>query len=244
MMNHKTLIAIIFAALFFTNARAQFVGELAFIPNDCKSTGKCTLAFDFGYIDPKGVGWQAKAGLKTDGASIPSWAQPIIGGKWEQQFLRAAVIHDHYCDRNVRSRSATHRMFYDALIESGVNRGKALIMYYAVMVGSHMWVDLIEGQNCSGISKCIQSVGLNQSIPGAKIRKNEHNQLQAYRPARFEDHAVLEDISEAKKIIEEGSINTPEDVERLAKNRNPNDFFLTHGDSIRYQGQNSKHLDR
>src|SRR4051794_9685128 len=78
------------------SARAEFVGKLDFQPTGCKSKGQCELVYDFGYIDPKGVGWQAKAGLKTDGASIPPWAQLIIGGAWDGQFIRAAVIHDHY----------------------------------------------------------------------------------------------------------------------------------------------------
>lgn len=243
-MKQRFLIAVFLAAVFATNARAEFVGKLAFIPNECKSSGECTLAFDFGYIDPRGVGWQAKAGLKTDGASIPSWAQPIIGGPWEQQFLRAAVIHDHYCIRTVRTRSSTHRMFYDALIESGVNQLKALTMYYAVMVGSHMWIDLMEGRKCSGLNNCVQNINVAQTIPDSTIRKNEANQLQAYRPARFEDPAVSKDISEARTIIEGGSINSPEEVEQLVKNRNPNDFFLTHGNSISYQGPTSKLPDR
>jgi hypothetical protein len=126
-------------------ALAEFVGTLSFKPIDCKATGQCELAYDFGYIDPNRVGWQAKAGLKTDGASIPPWAQPIIGGPWEEQFIRAAVIHDWYCIRTVRTRRATHQMFYSALIEGGVSRPKALTMYYAVTVGSHMWVKLMEG---------------------------------------------------------------------------------------------------
>jgi len=123
-------------------ARAEFIGKLEFKPAGCKSAGQCELVFDFGYIEPGGYGWQAKAGLKTDGASIPSWAQPIIGGAWDAEYIRAAVIHDHYCIRTVRPRTATHRMFYNALIESGVDRPKALVMYYAVMVGSHMWINL------------------------------------------------------------------------------------------------------
>lgn len=243
-MKHGFMTVLFLAAVFSTSARAEFVGELGFIPNECKGSGECTLAFDFGYIDPRGVGWQAKAGLKTDGASIPSWAQPIIGGPWEQQFLPAAVIHDHYCIRTVRTRSSTHRMFYDALIESGVNRFKALTMYYAVMVGSHMWIDLIEGHKCSGLNNCIQNINVTQTIPGSTIRRNEAFQLQAYRPARFEDPAVSKDISEARTIIEGGSINSPEEVEQLAKNRNPNDFFLTHSDSINYQGPTSNLPDR
>ena len=81
------------------------------------------------------TGWQASAGLITDGASIPRWAQPFVGGAWDKQFIRAAVIHDWYCIRTVRARRATHRMFYDALIESNVSRANALTMYYAVLVG-------------------------------------------------------------------------------------------------------------
>jgi hypothetical protein len=243
-MKQRFLIAACFTALFATDAQAEFIGKLEFTPTGCKNTGECKLVFDFGYIDPRGVGWQAKAGLKTDGASIPSWAQPIIGGAWDEQFLRAAVIHDHYCIRTVRTRSSTHRMFYDALIESGVTRIKALTMYYAVTVGSHMWINLMEGQKCSGIKNCIQSVNAAQTIPGSSIRKNEADELQAFRPARFGDPAVSKDISEAQIIIEGGSINSPEEVERLAKIRNPNDFFLTHGDSISYQGPTSNLSDR
>lgn len=243
-MKQRFWIAVCLAAVFATNARAEFVGKLEFIPAECHSSGECKLAFDFGYIDPRGVGWQAKAGLKTDGASIPSWAQPIIGGAWEEQFLRAAVIHDHYCIRTVRTRSSTHRMFYNALIESGVDQPKALAMYYAVMVGSHMWINLIEGDNCSGLTNCVQNTRAAQTIPGSTIRKNEANELQAYRPARFGDPAVSRDISEARIIIEGGSVNSPEEVERLAKNRNPNDFFLIHGDSIGYQGPTSNLYDR
>jgi hypothetical protein len=220
-------------------ARAEFVGTLEFKPSGCSSAGQCELVYDFGYIDPKGIGWQAKAGLETDGASIPPWAQPIIGDAWEKQFIKAAVIHDHYCVRTVRSRSATHRMFYDALIESGVNRAKALVMYYAVIVGSHMWIDLMEGRPCTGIGNCIQDTNAPQQIPGAAIRKNDANTLQAYRPPRFMQPEVARDILEARVIIEAGSISNPDDVEKLALHRNPDDFFLKHGDSVSYQGPSS-----
>jgi hypothetical protein len=226
-------------------AQAEFVGRLGFQPAGCKSTGQCELVYDFGYIDPKGVGWQAKAGLKTDGASRPPWAQSIIGGAWDGEFIQAAVIHDHYCERTVKPRTATHRMFYDALIESGVSKAKALAMYYAVMVGSHMWISLMEGQPCSGMSNCIRSRPPSQVvIPGASIRPNPIGELQAYRPPRFDDPAVMQDIREAQKIIEAGSANAPEEVEQLAKRRNPADFFLIYGDSVRYQGPSSKLPDQ
>lgn len=228
---------LVFASIL--SARAEFVGKLDFQPAGCKSKGLCELTNDFGYIDPKGVGWQAKAGLKTDGASIPLWAELIIGGAWDDEFIRAAIIHDHYCERTVRLRTATHRMFYDALIESGVLQAKALAMYYAVMVGSHMWINLMEGQPCPGMGNCIRSRPSQSIIPGASIRSNPSGELQAYRPPRFDDPAVIQDIREAQKIIEAGSVKAPEEVEQLAKRRNPSDFFLAHGDSVRFQGPGS-----
>src|SRR4051812_4735522 len=91
-------------------AYSEFVGELEFKPAGCQAAGQCELVYDFGYIGPSRLGWQAKAGLVTDGASIPSWAQFIIGGAWEKEFIKAAVIHDWYCIRTVRTRRATHRM--------------------------------------------------------------------------------------------------------------------------------------
>ncbi|WP_065754075.1 DUF1353 domain-containing protein [Bradyrhizobium paxllaeri] len=238
----RTLVAAILLVLFSAvSARAEFVGKLEFQPSGCKSAGQCVLVNDFGYIDPKGVGWQAKAGLKTDGASIPPWAQLIIGGAWDNEFIRAAVIHDHYCERTVRPRTTTHRMFYDALIESGVSQAKALVMYYAVTVGSHMWISLMEGQSCPNMSNCVRSRPPGQAvIPDASIRPNQIGELQAYRPPRFDDPVVIQDIQAAQKIIEAGSLKAPEEVEQLAKRRNPSDFFLTHGDSVRYEGPSSK----
>lgn len=234
---------IVFTAL-GSHARAEFVGTLQFKPVACEKNGQCELVYDFSYIDPKGIGWQASAGLKTDGASIPRWAQPFIGGAWDSQFIRAAVIHDWYCIRTVRARRATHRMFYDALVESGVNRAKALTMYYAVLVGSHMWIDLMEGRPCAGLEKCVQNVGGRVSIPGAVIKKNESGDLVAYRKPQFEDPAIAKDIAAASSIIEGGSIDSPDDVEALARARHPNDFFLSNGDAIFYQGPSSKYPDR
>src|SRR5689334_10444439 len=79
-------------------AHADFVGSLVLSPTGCESTGHCELGADFGFIDPKGVGWQAAKGLITDGASIPPWAQPIVGKPFDESFVKAAIIHDHYCD--------------------------------------------------------------------------------------------------------------------------------------------------
>lgn len=222
-------------------ASADFVGRLELAPADCQSSGKCRLVYDFGYYDPGGIGWQAKAGDITDGASIPTLAQPFIGGPWDKSFIRAAVLHDHYCDRTVRERTQTHRMFYDALIESGVSRVKAGVMYYAVLVGSHMWVKLMEGEPCSGMKICIRNVGGSLSIPGATIRTNAAGQKEAYRPPRFDDPAVRKDIDDAGALIMTGNFENSAAIEALAKQRNPTDFFLNNGDWVAYEDPSSKY---
>ena len=241
----KSILTLALAILIYSPpASAEFIGKLEFEPADCEAAGQCALVYHFGYIDPNRLGWQAKAGLNTDGASIPSWAQPIIGGSWDKQFIRAAVIHDWYCIRAVRTRRATHRMFYDALIESGVPRAKALSMYYAVIVGSHMWINLIEGQQCHGIDNCIQSVNGSLQVPDAVVRKNGNGDLQAYRAPRFQRPDIAKDIAEADIIIEAGSIDGPDAVDALAMSRHPNDFFLMNGDAMSYEGPSSKYPDR
>jgi hypothetical protein len=82
--------------VFSPSANAEFVGELKFTPAGCEAKEDCKLVYDFGYIDPKGIGWLTIAGDETDGASIPKWAQPFIGKPFEKAFIKAAVIHDHY----------------------------------------------------------------------------------------------------------------------------------------------------
>lgn len=180
----------------------------------------------------------------TDGASIPGWARLIIGGAWEKQFVRAAVIHDWYCIRTVRTRRMTHRMFYNALIEGGVTRSKALAMYYGVVVGSHMWISLIEGRPCNGLENCVQNVNGSVQIPDTVVKKNDNGDLVAYRASRFGNPDIAKDILDASTIIESGLIDNPDDVDALALSRHPNDFFLIYGDSIVYQGPSSKYPDR
>jgi hypothetical protein len=93
----------------------------------------------FEYIDSSNVTWRAEKGLVTDGASIPQVFWSIVGGPFEGQYRRAAIIHDYYCDHKYRSSDRTHRVFYDAMITDGVNSVKAKLMYYAVLRFGPSW---------------------------------------------------------------------------------------------------------
>ena len=153
-------------------ARAEFVGALEFTPVGCESAGQCKLAFDFGYVDTKGIGWQANAGDDTDGATIPQWAKPLVGASFDKSFVKAAAIHDHYVINHVRTWQQTHLMFYDALVDSGVPAHKAQIMYFAVLAGGPRWVELIEGIACPVGMMCISSERIMQE-PNVRKMKDE-----------------------------------------------------------------------
>ena len=105
------------------------------------------LERDFGYRDGAGVSWPVPAGAKVDGASIPRAAWPFIGGPWEGRYRNASVVHDYYCDKRTRTTSATHRVFHQAMLTSGVEKWRADVMYTAVRVGGPKWSDTVVFNN-------------------------------------------------------------------------------------------------
>ncbi|MEQ1697329.1 MAG: DUF1353 domain-containing protein [Hyphomicrobiaceae bacterium] len=211
----------------------KYVGTLEFVPAGCEATRKCELKNDFGFIDNANYGWQAKAGDKTDGASIPDWAQPYVGKPFELAFIKAAVIHDHYCGRKVRTWLATHRVFYEGLLASGVEKAKALTMYYAVLIGGPKWIWLIPPKPCSLGGSCVFKIETAILPPGGTI-STLGNVRYYQRPARFNDPKILTEIKEASLAIEaqKGAVTLDALVER-AKRFSPGDVFLTSGSEIR-----------
>jgi hypothetical protein len=134
--------AIVVTVVFSHRASAQqdrFVGDLVLKDNDAKNGRNFELVEPFGYIDPNGVRWQAEKGLVTDGASIPQVLWSVVGGPYEGNYRRAAIIHDFYCDRKYRNWERVHRVFYDAMLTGGVNLLKAKLMYYAVWRFGPRW---------------------------------------------------------------------------------------------------------
>ncbi len=99
------------------------------------------------YTDPRGLVWTAPVGTLTDGASVPRVLLPATDGRFHERFLKAAIVHDAYCqDDNralpsFRSRSwqETHRMFYDACLDGGTPQTQAWLMYAAVWLGGPRW---------------------------------------------------------------------------------------------------------
>lgn len=201
-------------------AYAEFTGTFDLSPTGCEATGLCKLTYNLIYKDPKKIEWQADAQDSTDGATIPAWAQPFIGKPFDKSYIKAAVIHDHYCVRQVRPWRQTHRVFYDALVELGIDSVKSKLMYYAVYLGGPKWAKLMPGKTCGTNSSCINTFSTSKVI------------MQT-RPANYENKAFLDDVKEVEKLLSErGNDISLEALEQRALSKLPNDFYFKHGDVV------------
>jgi hypothetical protein len=179
-----------------------FVGTLHLSPNPEDSATKI-LDEDLFYVDSDGLVWKAGKGDVTDGASIPALFQPIVGGPWEDDYLPAAVMHDHYCDdkHRVRTWRATDRMFYQAMIVNHTDIMKAKLMYYAVYSFGPHWAKLKPGVGCG--TNCLFSIETKMSYQPPDYDLNHQKELDdvgaAIRSAEIRGESLslsqLEDLS-------------------------------------------------
>jgi Protein of unknown function (DUF1353) len=208
------------ACLFPVAALAQFEGELKLLPKGCEAAGQCTLAKKLRFIDSQGEIWEAAAGLVTDGASIPGIFQPFIGEPFHERFIRAAIVHDHYCDRHVKPWRKTHRVFYDALVNQGVSVAKAKTMYYAVLVGGPKWIKLMAGNNCG--QGCVNA---NKSLAGVAGYRS--------RAADYSLPGLPEELSRLNSTLETDPAGlTLDQLEKRASAFRPGDYYFKNGDSV------------
>jgi len=95
--------------------------------------------------------WIAPKGTLTDGASVPRLALWVTDGRFDPGFLKAAVIHDAYCQADNKDRcpeqyqqrpwKQVHRMFYEACLAGGTSPSTARIMFAAVWLAGPRWND-------------------------------------------------------------------------------------------------------
>ena len=81
---------------------------------------KFRLISEFRFLDPNGLLWRTPADTEVDGASIPQAFWSIIGGPFSGKYIKASVIHDHYCVTKSRTQHDTHQNFYYGMRASGV----------------------------------------------------------------------------------------------------------------------------
>ena len=79
-------------------------------------------------------------GFRTDLASIPNWATPLIPKLGHH--LQPAVAHDYcYVHKTGFDKARSDRLFYEGCLSQGVRSSRAWLMYKAVRLGGRgRWV--------------------------------------------------------------------------------------------------------
>lgn len=128
------------------------------------------LLNDLIYTTAAGEIWVCPAGHEVDGASIPQVFWSIIGGPLDGDYRNASIIHDYACDTRKRSWKSTHRVFYEAMRCSGVEVGKAKLMYWAVYNFGPRWEI---GPKFSGRKNKSRAPGIEDERPSQAEERRE-----------------------------------------------------------------------
>lgn len=201
-------------------ARAQFMGDLAFTPDACMAKRECILKNAITFTDHAKRVWRAEAGALTDGASIPDWAQSVIGGPWDESYLKAAVLHDYYCGSMTATWRDTHLMFYDALIAQGVSEYKAKLMYYAVYLEGPKWLDVLKVMDC-------------EKTPDGKCARETLMVVDRIaRPDRYDSKELHDDMVATEEYMKKNPDVSLAELEEMARRKHPNDSFYQRGAGI------------
>ena len=112
----------------------------------------------FSYVDQAGVAWSVPAGVKVDGASIPSAFWSLIGAPFTGKYREASVIHDYYCQTKSRHWKAVHKVFFDGMLARGVDTAQAKLMYLAVYRFGPRWDFDIDACYCKGCPRCANPI--------------------------------------------------------------------------------------
>jgi len=129
---------------------------------------KMKLREPFGYRSPDGQAWHVPENTVVDGATIPSFLWSLTGGPFEGRYRAASVIHDHYCNNRARPWQDVHRVFYDAMVTSGVGPRRAWLMYKAVETFGPRWTPAKSNPTCLRADGTLDLEQCTQNSEGPK----------------------------------------------------------------------------
>jgi hypothetical protein len=115
----------------------RYTGKLILEPPRNGQPMKTVL--DFGFLDGDGKHWPVPPGTSLDQASIPKALWSLLGNPWEGKYRDASVLHNHYCAVRSMSWLSVHRMFYSAMLVSGVSVRRAKLIYAGVYFAGPRW---------------------------------------------------------------------------------------------------------
>lgn len=124
-----------------THEIGKYTGRLVLHP--LSDGRRMRVLEDFGFLEADGLHWQVPPNTVVDGATIPRPLWSLIGGPFEGKYRDASVVHDYYCDVRSADWRAVHRVFYRAMLVSGVTEIKAKVMYAAVYFAGPRWGETV-----------------------------------------------------------------------------------------------------
>jgi Protein of unknown function (DUF1353) len=125
------------STLVLANAGGKFEGRL--ITEWLDDGRNMKLLGAFRYLSPDRLKWEVPEGTVVNGASIPQFLWSFIGSPFGDKYRKASVIHDYYCESRTRESGRVHKVFYEAMLDAGVNEAKAWILYEAVRRFGPRW---------------------------------------------------------------------------------------------------------
>jgi hypothetical protein len=163
------------------------------------------LIEDFGFMEADGLHWPVPRHSTVDGASIPQALWTLIGGPWEGKYRDASVVHDYYCAVRSADWRSVHRMFYRAMLVSGVSVRRAKVMYVAVYFGGPRWNEMVVENVRLGPPAVPTTITIGGMVDRDGVSALDWGTLQSRNPSR----AVIEQAQQqlGKKGYYRGAID-------------------------------------
>ncbi len=184
---------------------------------------------NYAYVDGYKRTLDAAPGFSTDGASIPRALWTLVGSPFTGKYIGAAVIHDVGCVSHKYTWQETHRMFYEAMLDSGVDQNYAKILYYGVRVGGPKWQKkTIQASELDHVRNEVEAHGGRLEIEHDPTSSASHSKLNDYPiqtlflyPQRSITEMDLQAFQrELKKRAMEGHPISAEEIERRTDTSN------------------------
>jgi Protein of unknown function (DUF1353) len=119
----------------------RYTGKLILEPLQGGQQLKTVL--DFGFLDADGRHWPVPPGTSVDGASIPKALPSLWSDLWQGKYREATVVHDYHCAARSADWQSVHRMFYRAMLASGVSELRAKLIYAGIYFAGPRWEDRV-----------------------------------------------------------------------------------------------------
>jgi hypothetical protein len=107
---------------------------------------KLRLLDDFSFRDEHGRVWTAPRGAVLDGWSVPRELRALPGLPLDNEYRKAAVLHDFYSRTRTEPWQAVHRMLHAAALAEGIPPAEASVLYMTVYASGWRWEP--QGSSC------------------------------------------------------------------------------------------------